>query len=832
MSQPTPPELALDFGPRPITCVDVALVGGPAALPEPLTYMVPAELRGQVRIGTAVRVPLGGRQCLGYVVAERETPPDPSPPLRPLRELVRGEPAFDARAVRVLRWLAETYACPLADAIPLLVPERQEARLETYVRLVEGWDGIPSGRAGPFTRATLSRAYRLLVEAGGELPRGELLARLGTPNAAPALSLARQKGWLAEETRLEAARVRARTVKGYVLIRCPTEAENQRLGEKQRAVLDHLAAAGERNAVPQHRLIEVAGAAADTLRRLERRGWLRPVAIPVRRVPMMGLAPDIPPALTAAQQRAVLAVEAAIRRGAGETLLLFGVTGSGKTEVYLRALAAARAAERTAILLVPEISLTSQIAEAVYRRLGDRVAILHSGLSEGERLDEWERLRRGEADVVVGPRSALFGPLRRPVLIVLDEEHDGAYKQDRAPRYHAREVARAWAREAGTTVLLGSATPALETFYAAEQGECRLLELPERIHTRPLPQVAVVDLREEARREPGVVFGATLREALRERVAAGEQAILFINRRGFSAFILCRDCGAVPRCPQCSVSLTLHRRFAGMLLCHHCGHARRAPDVCTACGGGRLRQFGIGSQRVEEAARQLLPEARVARLDRDTAARKHAPAQIIRAFRDREIDILVGTQMVTKGFDFPGVTLVGVVTADIALHLPDFRAAERAFQLLTQVSGRAGRGEEPGQVVVQTFNTEHPSIQAAAQHDYRAFYEREREERRGLGFPPFGRLARLLAAQAEEAAAEGRARAAAALLRGPATARGIEVLGPAPAPLARLQNRYRWQLLLRGPLGSAVPDFLRDMLPALRQRAGGVAVDVDPVDLL
>jgi len=824
------PELPLEFGPAPCDCVEVVLVGGPAALPDTLTYRVPDEWRDRVRVGAAVRVPLGGRQCLGYVVATHAAPPDPSLPLRPITEVVRAEPAFDRGTVTILRWLARCYACSLADTLPLVVPERQEARLETFVRIAEGWDGTLPPRLGAYTRAALAHAYRLLQEVGGELPRDELLARLGGPHAAQAIQSAIRRGWLQTETRLLAARVRPRTLKGYRLADGDGAATTGRLGPRQAAVLAYLADRGE--AVLQRELLDRLGVGAGTLRSLEERGLLVPVAVPVRRAPLAALARDVPPPLTPTQADAVAAIADAQARGTGETLLLYGVTGSGKTEVYLRAIERCLAQGEPTILLVPEISLTSQIVEAAARRLGDRVAVLHSGLSEGERYDEWQRLRRGEALVAVGPRSALFAPVGRPALIVLDEEHDAAYKQESTPRYHAREVARAWAREAGTTVVLGSATPSLESFTAALAGEYRLLELPERIRARPLPEVHVVDLRAEARRQPGIVFGEALREALARRLAAGEQAILFINRRGFSAFLLCRDCGRVPRCPHCSVSLTLHRRYANRLLCHHCGHQRRAPDGCPACGSRRLRQFGIGSQRVEEEARALFPQARIARLDRDAAARKNAAAELVRAFRERRIDLLVGTQMVTKGFDFPGVTLVGVITADIALHLPDFRAAERAFQLLVQVSGRAGRGDEPGEVILQTFNPEHPSIVGAAEHDYRGFYVRERASREALGFPPFGRLARLLAARPEEAAAEGLAHAAVAALREPAARAGIAILGPAPAPLARLQNRYRWHALLRAPAGDLLPDFLHEQLPTLRQRAGGITLDVDPVDLL
>jgi primosomal protein N' (replication factor Y) len=372
----------------------------------------------------------------------------------------------------------------------------------------------------------------------------------------------------------------------------------------------------------------------------------------------------------------------------------------------------------------------------------------------------------------------------------------------------------------------------MESFHRARHGMDQLVTLRERVLGRPLPPVQVVDLCAAQRADPGAVFGDLLAASLRERLARGEQAILFINRRGFSAFVLCRDCGFVPRCARCDVSLTLHRTGSGRLLCHYCGFQRRAPERCPRCAGSRVRPFGIGTQRVEAAVQDLLPGARVARLDRDATRRRGSHAQIVEAFRARRFDVLVGTQMVTKGFDFPGVTLVGVVTADVALNTPDFRAAERAFQLLTQVSGRAGRGEQPGAVIVQTFSPGHPSITAAARHDYESFFEAELPCRRELRYPPFGRLARLLASSPEEGAAEGRVRAAAAELRKPAADAGVELLGPAAAPLSRINDRYRWHLVLRGGDPVGLKAALAEALPALQRRAGGVSIDVDPVDLL
>ena len=823
----------------------VVLLPSPAGLPESLTYLVPVDLRPAAQTGVPVLVPLGGREHLGYLLSIDELAPNgETDRLRPIRGFPRPEPAFDGHMVQLLRGVAGTYHCSLADALPLAVPERHGAELQAVVTLGD-WDGTIPHRVGILTRQTLESIFRALRAAGGSLSRDALETAVRAPNFGPVLRRARAETWVREEQVLLPPKVQALRVKAVRLTEVaegvprpdadeeePEAPKKGRLGKRQVEILTYLR---ERPGfVAQRQICAELEVPSTVVQGLVRIGLVEAGEITMRRAPTgYGTGRDQSPELTPFQGAAADGVGAAMRRGQGETLLLFGVTGSGKTEVYLHAIERAREAGRTAVLLVPEISLTAQVAAAVRKRLGERVAILHSALSDGERFDEWERVRRGEADVVVGPRSALFAPLKDPALIILDEEHDGSYKQDeRTPRYHAREVAKLRARISGGCTVLGSATPSVESYQAAITGQYGFLELPERVRQRPLPTVEVVDLRAETKARPGLVFGKRLEDGIRKRVAEGEQVILFLNRRGFSSFLLCRDCGFVPRCPSCDVSLTLHRQQSGMLLCHYCDYSRRAPVVCERCMGPRVKQFGIGTQRVEEAVKHLFPQARVARLDRDSTSGKDAHVRIVSQFREGEIDILVGTQMVTKGFDFPGVTLVGVVTADVALNMPDFRAAERAFQLLTQVSGRAGRGERPGEVVVQTFSPEHVSIQAASRHDYRGFFAGEIRAREELGYPPFGALARQLFFVGVEAVASNRIEAAAAILRPLADANMVELRGPAPCPLTRLKDRYRWHLLLKAPSREAIAAVLRDGWPQVQKRVGGVVVDVDPVGLL
>ena len=599
------------------------------------------------------------------------------------------------------------------------------------------------------------------------------------------------------------------------------------------------------------------GADLDTLRALAERGLISLHAEeydrPAPGTEAAAAGPQAPPRLSPDQAAAWREIEAGMDRrpegGPPFVALLHGVTGSGKTEIYMRALQATLEAGRRAIVLVPEISLTAQTVRRFEARFPGRVAVMHSQLSLGQRYAAWDRVRRGAADVVIGPRSALFAPISRLGLVVLDEAHDGSYKQADPiplPSYHARDTAIALASLTGAAVILGTATPDLVTYARAQRGRgagkpsYHLLELPQRIltplggdaaprtryATAPLPPVRVVDLRQELRAGNRSIFSRALQEALGRTLAAGDQAILFLNRRGAATFVLCRDCGYVARCPNCDVPLTHHHLASpGRLVCHHCNYRQPAPERCPACGGGRVRYFGLGTERVEQALRQQWPEARLLRWDRDTASGPDHE-RFLQAFVDHRADILVGTQMIAKGLDLPRVTLVGVISADTALYLPDYRAAERTFQLLAQVAGRAGRSRRGGRVIVQTYNPEHYAIQAAAQHDYAAFAQQEMAYRRELGYPPFGRLVALRFsdknAERCQAAATRLGRWLAGEIR--RTGARVDLIGPVPCFFARIGGKYRWQIVLRGPDPRRL---LEDVaLPY------GWRVDVDPLDLL
>jgi primosomal protein N' (replication factor Y) len=533
--------------------------------------------------------------------------------------------------------------------------------------------------------------------------------------------------------------------------------------------------------------------------------------------------------LTEEQAAALTEITSALDSGQRATFLLHGITGSGKTEVYLQAIAQILPKGKAAIVLVPEISLTPQLVQRFRDRFGDLAVVIHSELKPKERSEAWARVARGEGRIVLGTRSALFAPVDNLGLVVLDEEYEHTYKSDKSPRYHANEVALELGKLHSAVVVYGSATPSLETYYRAEQGEFRKLTLPRRIDDRPLPPVELVDLRAEMKAGNFGVLSRRLSEELAGTLAKGEQAILFMNRLGYFTFVICRECGLTLQCPECTVSLVYHTSDQ-KVRCSHCGYSRQAPALCPRCNSSSIRYFGSGTQRIEEEVAKLFPAARILRYDRDTVGKRGSHEEFFATFAAGKADVLIGTQMVTKGMDIAGVTLVGVVSADTALNLPDFRSAEHTFQLLTQVAGRAGRHHLPGKVIIQTYNPEHYAIKAAAKHDYELFYRRELEHRRELMYPPFTRMISLTVTAAEEKKAARLIDQLAGLL----TARLKEgVRGPAPAPISRLRGEWRYHLLLKGTELDGLRSAVRSLLAkAVIPDDVKLAIDVEPLSLL
>ncbi len=777
-------------------------------------YAVPDDLAPCVQVGTLVQVPFGTREVQGVVFDAGAEPP-PSLSLKAMRAVLDPRPVVTPHGVELARWLSAYYDCPISEALAAMLPPGLSRRTVYEISRVEGT------RVGRLTAA--QRAVLAAVPPAGSITLDRLIQ--SDAAFAPAISSLVRRGILRRTARLSVA-AGPRTVR-YVEL---TDGEpDQRVGTKGKAVLAVLHHAG--GALSLNELNRHVDGATAALAPLQRRGLVRVYNEAVRRDPIRhrALETSLPLPLSAEQAEALRSITIAMDARAAETFLLFGVTGSGKTEVYLQALAAAMQMGRQGIVLVPEISLTPQTMDRFAARFPDRIALLHSGLSDGERLDEWERARSGAVAAVVGARSAIFSPLPDIGLIVLDEEHDASYKQDRAPRYHTRDVAMRLARSTGAVVVLGSATPDVTSFHAASLGVYRLCRLTTRpAAVRPesgydgLPPVEIVDLRQELHAGNRSMFSRSLQAAIKEALHKGQQAILFLNRRGAATFVICRDCGYVVRCHNCDLPYTYHSATEE-LICHRCDSRMAPPDLCRRCGGWRIRYFGLGTQRVEEEARRLFPAARLLRWDRDVIGGRYGHEHVLDRFSRHEADILVGTQMVAKGLDIPNVTVVGVISADTALNLPDFRAAERTFQLLTQVAGRAGRHALPGRVVVQTYAADHFAVQAASLHDYQAFYDQEILFRAESGYPPFTRLLRLVYSHEDPERCRQEAERLARQLRGALSLlRNGEVVGPAPCFIGKVAGRYLWQVLVRAD----------DVHPVLPLVPSGWMRDVDPMSLL
>lgn len=794
----------------------------PGALEVPLTYRVPDELRPAVAAGKRVLVPLGRRLVTGYVVGTRER--SPVPDLKDVAEFPDAEPLLDGHLLALTRWVADYYLCPWGEVIRTALPPG----MDTFTRRIVGLTA--AGRAALEGHALFrpEEADLLAALAGkpGTLsglvrrwPRAERLVR----------GLAR-RGLVTLTAELRPPRVRPLRIPLCTLAEGvdPDRVELPPRATKQRAILRALAAAPQ--GLPRG---EAAAGASAALAALVKRGLVIVNRVEITRDPFAGaqVPRDSPWPLSPPQAEALQAVSHACGLRQFRVMLLHGVTGSGKTEVYLQAIVSVLATGGQALVLVPEIALTPLTVQRFLARFGNRVAVLHSGLSGGERFDAWRRIRSGGADIVVGARSAVFAPLPRLGILVVDEEHDPSYKQEEMPRYHGRDVAVMRGKLLGVPVILGSATPSFESMERVATGRYHLLRLPDRIEARALPEVEVVDLRTVEGGER--LLSPRLCEAIALRLSRKEQSLLFLNRRGFSTLLLCEDCGAALGCPRCSISLTFHAARQ-RLCCHTCDFTRRPPERCPECQGARFRYLGFGTQQVEAAVRERFPEARVARMDRDTTRSWRAAEEILRRLAQGQIDILVGTQMIGKGHDVPNVTLVGVVSADMALHLPDFRAGERAFALLTQVVGRAGRGERPGLALIQSFNPEHYILKAVQAQDHAALWEAESPLRRDQELPPFSRLVLAVVSSPEERAAEAAAHEFARLAR-EVGLRPDALNGPAPAPLYKVRSRFRWHLLMRGTNPLSLHERVREAASrfgkSTASRGIRLDLDVDPASL-
>jgi primosomal protein N' (replication factor Y) len=794
------------------------------ALPVPVdrafTYALPLTLRHRVRVGCRVVAPFGTRKLTGVVVRTHNTPPVGE--AREILSLRDEEPVLGADLMALAQWIAEYYCAPIGEVMKGMLPLVGEIRRSTVYSLTDAGRDVARTL---IMRSDSDPSFQILSALAERERPLESLKIENAKNLARALI---KRGWvIAHDREADRDPLRAPAEKLSAEFRA-RPSEGIKLKKAERELIAFL----ELHPGPHNlaKLAESVKSASEAARSLARRELVS-LAMEGPAIPAGYERPV--PLLNTHQQAAFEAIKAAIAVPEFRAFLLQGVTGSGKTEVYLSAIEAALAVGRNALLLVPEIALTPAVAAQFFHRFGKQVAILHSAFGDSERADQWRRVRNGQARVVVGTRSGVFAPVQNLGLVIVDEEHDGSYKQPETPRYHGRDVAIVRARNANAIVVLGSATPSIETRHNADQGRYSLLQLPERIAKRPMPQVRVIDMRAEfleTKRQS--TFSRVLLEEMQVRLKNGEQTMLLLNRRGFSSFMVCRQCGDRMLCENCSVVLTLHRRDRRML-CHMCGFAEKVPTVCPKCASDQIQFLGTGSERVEDELHQHLPTARIARLDRDSASAKGAFENILYSFRNGEIDILVGTQMIAKGHDIPNVTLVGVVLADIGLSMPDFRAAERSFQLLTQASGRAGRGTTPGHVVIQTLNPDHYAIRFAAEQDYEGFFRKEMEFRKYLRYPPFAACANILV-RAEKQEEALRLSGQLGFLLNPAPP-GIRVMGPAEAPVLRVRNEFRYQMFLK----AARRTILREAIKKIRAyadkekwRSTALVIDVDPIDLM
>ncbi len=839
--------------------VEVAVNAG---LPhrQTFSYAVPPEMT--LRAGDAVFVPFGRRFVQGIVVQVVDVPyfPDPKP-VDARIPAAAGDfesPIVSKERVELARWVAEYYLSPLFAAVALTLPPGFERRPLTFYESLLAPGEIESHPLPPRQRTVLAH-----IASAGRPEAREIDRDVKESGVATALSQLHQRGLVRRTYGLARPSVRAKSMRYVELIAGQEQADaaadefaskrQSRLAKALHLLLD------EGPVLPASDLRIRAGVGVADLRPLAEAGLIEVRNEAVERDPLAGRSYEFrePSPLTPEQHTAYDAIEAAMNAGESKSFLLHGVTGSGKTEVYLAALDHAVASGKRGIVLVPEIALTPQTVRRFAERFPGKVAVLHSGLSQGELFDQWHGIRDGRYAVVVGSRSAIFAPQPDLGLIVIDEEHEWTYKQqDPAPRYHAREVAEKLAELTGAVLVMGSATPDVVAYQQALWGRHTLLELKERVRpvrdaagttlrvmtSTVLPPVDVVDMREELKTGNRSMFSRSLQLGLHQALERGEQAILFLNRRGSAGFMQCRDCGFVPQCSACAIALGFHRRPAraawgaggevDRLVCHQCNRSRKPFDKCPMCASLRLRPMGVGVEAVEEAVHEMFPTARTLRWDRDVTSGRHAHEEILSSFVNGEADVLVGTQMVAKGLDLPAVTIVGVISADVGLHIPDFRSAERTFQLLTQVAGRAGRastgedGPQPGRVVVQTYTPDNYAIVAAAQHDFESFFELEVALRREEAYPPFVRLARLIFSHTNPEYGMEQGERMARQLKADIASRGLpgfEVVGPAPPHVPKWHGRYRWQITLRAPDPT---ELLRDLnLPE------GWVLDIDPVSL-
>ncbi|MDO7905250.1 primosomal protein N' [Paenibacillus sp. JX-17] len=822
-------------------------------------YLIPAEMRRWIEVGSRVGVPFGHRTVQGFVTSLHERQEPGRFKLKPIQELLDLVPPLPPDLVELAGWMRERYACGEIMALQAMIPTALKGKAERYISVSDtesqaAQDGLLLADTG--MEDDSEREIVLFVQSRTQVPLGQLSRRF--PEQAEMIKSLLRRGVLQESQYIK-DKLQKKTLKAVDLAVSVEEAEAALAAfpakaQRQREVLAWLLELSPMLPVAMKEVLSGLQVSAATVKSLEDKGLVTIDDVEVFRDPYRGrdFKPTAPLPLTHEQQHVYERVVGQLDERTHGVFLLHGVTGSGKTEIYLQTIQRCIEQDRQAIVLVPEISLTPQMVERFKGRFGDQVAVMHSRLSAGERYDEWRKIREGRVKVAIGARSGVFAPFKSIGLIIIDEEHETSYKQEETPKYHARDVAVKRADQHGAVVILGSATPSLESYHAArsqsnDEFAPLLLEMHHRALGNKLPEVHIVDMRNELRGNNRSMFSRDLHQGIAARLEKGEQIVLLLNRRGYSTFVMCRSCGYVSTCPNCDISLTYHQRSNNMR-CHYCGYSEGVPETCPECGSEHIRYFGTGTQRVEEELAKLFPGIRVIRMDVDTTTEKGSHEKLLKQFRDKKADVLLGTQMVAKGLDFPDVTLVGVITADSALNLPDFRAAEKTFQLLTQVAGRAGRHQLPGEVFVQSYTPDHYSVIHASRHDYLSFVREELKHRRVLHYPPYCRLILVTFTHEQLPLLVRLAENYTANLEGKARQRGwfgsldkftgdvMDVLGPVASPMPKIKNRYRFQCMIKWRGNIDVIGLARevadDMADAVQNQKLLISLDVDPQMLM
>lgn len=818
----------------PDVYADVAV---PLPLEETYTYKVPESLLDTAKPGMRALVPFGKRKITGYIISinnrTQHAAPLPGIEAKDIIELLDEEPSFTESDIEYIKWAASYYLCPIGEAFKAALPAGINIQSSHVISATEhGRRALEAGILNEKRREVMAA----VISAGAGIKLDSLLKRLSGKAGRAAIEGMAKDGLIQIADRLTNPTVKPLSVRIFKPSEKVPDDETvlgwEKRSRKRAQVYGLISSAGEIESDELNRRFP--GATSSQVKWLIDKGYVVEETMRVLRAAKPHEIPhdgSIPDKLTGPQVLALHQITSALDKGQYKPFLLHGITGSGKTEIYMRAIGEAIKNGKGAIVLVPEISLTPQLLGRFRARFGDNVAVLHSALGGGERLDQWALVHMGKAKIALGARSAIFAPVKNLGIIVVDEEHDSSYKQEEGFKYNGRDLALVRAKAAEAVVVLGSATPSLESYKNAQDRRYGLLKLPERVEDRPLPKVRLIDMREAKLAEDSRFISEDLLEALRGVVERGEQAILFLNRRGYAPFLLCANCGNTFTCPNCSVGLTFHKDTLE-ITCHHCNHREPAPDECPSCKGTKIIMIGPGTERVEAEMKKYFPDAKVARLDRDTASRPAKLTKILTDLESGKVDILVGTQMVTKGHDYPNVTLVGVILADISLNMPDFRAAEKTFQLLTQVAGRAGRGERLGNVLIQTFNPHFYAIKLSLTHDYEAFADKELKVRKELAYPPFKRTALLRLSGLKPVATRKLAGLMGEIAR---EVKAVESIGPAPAPLSKLLGRFRWQMLLRAKnhtnIKNAANYIVKEMKPHLK-KGFRLSVDIDPVDMI